>query len=202
MRLFIRFAILFYLFIISLVGFSALFLLAHLTEYRAYDRFMFSVYNDPQAGMIAGFAIAATMLISFGFARIIYGRQSQERSIFVDNPLGRVTISVSAIEDMLRRLVVNTPQIKEIRPNIISSKRGLKVDIRLVLNSEVNISDLTADFQQMVQRKVRDLIGKDERILIRIHVIKITGDVFKVKKGREDYDENSESPLHYHGYRP
>ncbi len=202
MRLFIRFAILFYLFIISLVGFSALFLLAHLAEYRTYDHFVFYVYNDPQAGTIAGLVIAATMLISFGFARIIYGRQSQERSIFIDNPLGRVTISVSAIEDMLRRLVVRSPQIKEIRPNIISSKRGLKVDIRLVLNSEVNIPELTADFQEMVQRKILDLIGKEERVLIRIHVVKIAGDVLKAKKGREDYDETGLSPLHYHGYRP
>ncbi|MBF0123575.1 MAG: alkaline shock response membrane anchor protein AmaP [Candidatus Omnitrophica bacterium] len=202
MRMFIRFAILFYLFIISAVGFSALAFLAHIADYRVYNEFVLYVYTDPKAGMIAGLAIAATMLISFAFARIIYGRQSQERSIFVDHPLGRVTISVSAIEDTLRRLVARSPQIKEIRPNIISSKRGLKVDIRLVLNSEVNISELTADFQEMVQRKIRDLIGKDEKVLIRIHVIKITGDIFKGKKGREDYDEAPESPLHYHGYRP
>ncbi len=199
--MFIRFAILFYLFIISLVGFSGLFLLAHLTEYGDYDQFMRYLYNDPQAGMIAAVVIAVTMLISFAFARIIYGRQSRERSILIDHPLGRVTISVAAIEDMLRRLVVRTPQIKEIRPSIISSKRGLKVDIRLVLNAEVNISELTAEFQETVQRKIQELIGKEERIIVRIHVIKIAGDCQK-GKAREDYDTRSESPLHYHGYRP
>lgn len=199
--MFIRFAILFYLFIISLVGFSGLFLLAHLTEYGDYDQFMRYLYHDPQAGMIAAVIIAVTMLISFIFARIIYGRQSQERSILIDHPLGRVTISVAAIEDMLRRLVVRTPQIKEIRPSIISSKRGLKVDIRLVLNAEVNISELTAEFQETVQRKIQELIGKEERIIVRIHVIKIAGDCQK-GKAREDYDARSESPLHYHGYRP
>lgn len=197
MRTFIRIAIFFYVFVISLVGFSALLLLAHLTSYSDYDNFLLYVYHNPKAGTMAGVVVAATMLTGLAFARIIYGRQEQERIVTFDNPLGRVTISLSALEDLVRRLAGFSAQIKEIRPDIVSSKLGLKVNVRLVLRSDVNIANLTADLQEKIKRRIQDVIGREERILVRIHVIKITTDNVIPAKG----DEEIEPPLHFHGYR-
>jgi len=197
MRVFIRIAIFFYVLLITIVGMSAMLLLAHLTSITAHQRFLLYVYSDPKAGMIAGVVVAASMLLSLGFARIIYGRQEQERIITFDNPLGRVTISLSALEDLVRRLAVSSPQIKEIRPDVISTKRGLKVNARLVLRSDVNIAELTADLQDLIKRKIQEVLGREERILVRIHVIKITTENIVPGNG----DEEIKSPLHFHGYR-
>ena len=201
MRLFIRLAIFFYVFILSVVGFTALLVLAHFVDYSAYLNFLKFIYQDGNASTLAGFIIASTLLISLVFARIIYGRQEQERLIHFDNPLGRVTISLSAIEDMIRRLVVHTPQVKEIRPDITSTKKGLKVDIRLVLRSDVNIPEMTADLQDIIKRKVQDVIGAEETVNIRVHVIKIASETSKSGKGRDDEDRGVVSPVPFHGYR-
>lgn len=200
MRLFIRLAIFFYVFVLLLVGFTALLVLAHFVDYAAYLNFLQFIYEDGSASTWAGVIIAATLLISLVFARVIYGRQEQERLIHFDNPLGRVTISLAAIEDMIRRLVIHTPQIKEIRPSIISVKKGLEIEIRLVLRSEVNIPEMTAELQDIIKRKIQDVIGNDEAINIRMHVIKIASESSKYGS---DHDEDPAvaSPVPFHGYR-
>ena len=190
MRLFILIAIFFYVLVISIVGVTGMLLLAHLIDVKAYLNFLNFVYKDPQAGMIAGCVLALTVLISLAFARIIYGRQENERNIFINNPLGRVTISVSALEDLIRRMAVRHPQIKEIRPDITSMKKALHIDIKLVLRSEVNIPELTAELQDRIRRKIQDTIGNEERVNIRIHVIKIATDLMKSGRGSSrDYDD-------------
>ncbi len=200
MRILIKIAIFFYVIVITVTGIAGLILLAHFVDLSGYEKILAYVYNDPKAGTIAAFTVAAIMIISFVLARIIYGRQEQERIITFDNPLGRVTISLSALEDLIRRMVVRSPQIKEIRPDIASSKKGLKVDIRLVLRSDVNIAELTADLQEMIKRKIQDVIGKEERVTVRVHVIKIsTENILPGKKGMEE--DEIEPPLHFHGYR-
>jgi hypothetical protein len=200
MRLFIRLAIFFYVFVLSLVGFTALLVLAHFVDYAEYLNFLKFIYQDGNASTLAGVIIAATLLISLVFARVIYGRQEQERLIHFENPLGRVTISLSAIEDLIRRLVVHTPQIKEIRPNIISTKKGLEIEIRLVLRSDVNIPEMTADLQDIIKRKVQDVIGAEEAVNIRVHVIKIASESSK-HGGHNDEDQGVSSPVPFHGYR-
>lgn len=183
MRLFIRIAIFFYILVITIVGMSGLLLLAHLIDLRIYHNFLTFVYVNPRAGTIAGFVVAMTLLLSLAFARIIYGRQEKERIISFNNPLGRVTISMSALEDLIRRLVLKMPQIKEIRPSIVSIKKGLDVDIRLVLRSDAHIPDLMADLQEMIKRKIQDVIGMEERVNIRVHVLKISADALSSDKG-------------------
>ncbi len=201
MRLFIRLAIFFYVFVISIVSLTALLVLAHFVDFGQYLSFLKFVYLDESAGTIAGVIIAVTLLLSLAFARIIYGRQEQERLIHFDNALGRVTISLSAIEDLIRRLVIHTPQIKEIRPVITSTKKGLEVEIRLVLRSDVNIPEMTAELQEIIKRKIQHVIGTEESVHIRVHVIKISSESSKNGRGRDDGEESVVSPVPFHGYR-
>jgi hypothetical protein len=201
MRLFIRLAVFFYVFVLSVVGFTVLLVLAHVVDYAQYLNFIEFIYQDGKASTIAGLVVAATLLISLAFARVIYGRQEEERLIHFDNPLGRVTISLSAIEDLIRRLVVHTPQIKEIRPNITSTKKGLEIEIQLVLRSDVNIPEMTADLQDIIKRKVQDVIGSEEAVDICVHVIKISSEGQEHGKGRQDEGQAVASSIPFHGYR-
>ncbi len=193
MRVLVLISIIFYVFIISLIGFTGLLFLAHFIDLRTYVDFMSFIYDDPQAKILAGVIVAITMLISLVLARIIYGRQERERNIFINNPLGRVTISVSALEDLVRRMAFKSSQIKEIFPDITSTKNGLHIDIRLTLRSEANIPELTAELQDLIKAKVQSVIGVDERVNIRIHVIKIITETFKSGKGGRRYDDEEEA---------
>ncbi|MEI6438189.1 MAG: alkaline shock response membrane anchor protein AmaP [Candidatus Omnitrophota bacterium] len=200
MRIMIMIAIFFYVIVITITGMAGLVLLAHWVDLAGYQRVLSYVYTDPKAGTITAFTVAVIMVISFVLARIIYGRQERESNFTFDNPLGRVTISLAALEDLIRRLAARSPQIKEIRPDITSSKKGLKVDIRLVLRSDVSIAELTADLQELIKRKIQDVMGKEVYVRVLINVIKISTDnVTHLKKGIDE--DEIEPPLHFHGYR-
>jgi uncharacterized alkaline shock family protein YloU len=138
------------------------------------------------------------MFMSFLFARLIYGKRQMERTIAFENPAGGVTVSLTALEDLIKRLIVQVPEVKEIRPYMIATRRGLEVDIKLILRHEVNIPELTARFQDLVRRKMEDAVGMEGKVNIRVHVIKISLEDIKLKH-KDEFQVPAQAP--FRGYR-
>src|SRR5450631_2614924 len=174
MWLMTRIAIIFYIFIIWTTGAAVMLFVAHVLDLQTIQRLLMMVYFDNQSGAIAGICSGGIMFMSFLFARLIYGKRQMERTIAFENPSGGVTVSLTALEDLIKRLIVQMPEVKEIRPHMIATRKGLEVDIKLVLRQEANIPDLTARFQDLVRRKIEEAVGMEGKINIRVHVIKIS----------------------------
>ena len=68
----------------------------------------------------------------------------------------------------------------------------------------MNIPELTAHLQEMVKNKIQDTIGIDESVTVKIHVIKITTEDVRSKRGKGK-DESEDKPIQslpFQGYRP
>ena len=137
------------------------------------------------------------MFMSFLFARLIYGRRQMERTIAFDNPAGSVTVSLTALEDLIKRLIVQMPEVKEIRPHMMATRKGLEVDVKLVLRHEVNIPEMTSRFQDLIRRKIEESIGMEGKINIRVHVVKISLDDIK-SRNKDEFQPPAQAP--FHGY--
>ena len=192
-----RIAILFYIFIIWATGSAVILFVAHGLDLQTIQRLLVMVYFDNQSGAIAGICAGGIMFMSFLLAKLIYGSRQMERTIAFENPNGGVTVSLTALEDLIKRLIVQMPEIKEIRPYMIANRKGLEVDIKLVLRHETNIPDMTARFQDLVRRKIEEAIGLDGKINIRVHVIKISLEDIK-SKHKDDFQLPTQAP--FHGY--
>jgi len=155
------------------------------------------IYNDRHSEVIAGICAGSIMFMSFLLARLIYGRRKMERTIAFDNPAGGVTVSLTALEDLIRRLIVHLPEVKEIRPVMIVTRKGLEVDIKLVLRYETNIPELTSRFQDLVRRKIEEAVGMEGKINIRVHVTKISLEDIKLKN-KDEFQITPQAP--FHGY--
>jgi uncharacterized alkaline shock family protein YloU len=203
MRFLTRLALLFYVTIITVTGLCFLAFIAHVIELDLVLDMVTVVYNDANVGLITAAVVAIIILKSFMFARLIYGRQRKERTIAFENPSGEVSVSLSAMEDLLRRMITQIPEVREIRPNIIATKKGLDVEIRLVLRSEVNIPEMTLRLQNMVRDKIQDAIGIEEKVNIHVHVIKIVSDENKPRKKEKGLktEEPEEPNVPFQGYR-
>ena len=197
MWLLTRIAIIFYIFIIWATGVAVVLFVSHVLDLQTIQRLLVLVYFDPQSGAIAGICAGGIMFMSFLLARLIYGRRQMERTIAFENPNGGVTVSLTALEDLIKRLIVQMPEVKEIRPYMIAVRKGLEVDIKLVLRHEVNIPELTARFQDLVRRKIEESVGMEGKINIRVHVTKISLEDIKFKH-KDEFQLPTQAP--FHGY--
>jgi uncharacterized alkaline shock family protein YloU len=198
MWLLTRIAIIFYIFIIWTTGISVILFVSHVFDLQTIQRLLMMVYFDSQSGALAGICSVGIMFMSYLLARLIYGSHQKERTIAFENTTGGVTVSLTALEDLIKRLIMQMPEIKEIRPYMIATRKGLEIDIKLVLRHEVNIPDLTARFQDLVRRKLEEAIGMEGKINIRVHVTKISLEDIK-SKNKAECQISAQAP--FQGYR-
>jgi hypothetical protein len=154
--------------------------------------------GNPHSRIIVALSGLLLILISFSFAQLILGRFQREKTIAFTTSSGEVTIALSAVEDLIRRLAGIIPEIKELRPDVIATKKGIIVDIRVVLRSEANIPELTGRLQDIAKSKIQEVLGVEEQIIIKIHVTKIISTEEKDKKRKEI--EKQEPTIPFSGY--
>lgn len=149
--------------------------------------------------IIIGASGLMLILISFSFAQLILARFHREKNIAFTTASGEVTISLTAIEDLIKHFVVILPEIKELSPDVIATRKGsIIVNLKVVLKSEANLPELTARLQEITKSKIQEVLGIEEQIIIRIHIAKIISREEKEKKKREV--EKDEPTIPFGGY--
>ena len=197
-------ALLFYVLTISIIGGVAILFVLHIILLEDVNSYLAVIYNDTHIRSLTGGIGFALIALSFIFARIISGGRQKERTIAFDNPSGRVSISLSAVEDLVRKLMYSLAEIKEVRLHIIATKKGIEVEARLVLKADVNIPDITIRLQELIKSKIQEILGIEEAVIVRIHVVKIVLEEHKPKRGKEDAEEKEKlepAPVPFQGYR-
>jgi uncharacterized alkaline shock family protein YloU len=132
-----------------------------------------TVYDSPDIRLIVGMTGILLIFISMLVVQITMGKIKREKTIAFENPDGQVTISLSAIEDFIKRALKQLPEVKELRPNVRAGKKGISIVNRVTLFSEINIPETTEKIQNIVKSRVQDMLGVDEPITIKVHVVKI-----------------------------
>lgn len=133
------------------------------------------------------------ILIALLFAQISSSSREREKTIAFNNPSGQVTITLFAVEDLIRRMAQEFAQVKEIRPNVVATKkRGIQIRLRLILKGETNIPEFTAQLQEIIKSRIQEIFGIDEQIVVKIHVAKILSQPEKIKKRQKDSEETPE----------
>ena len=198
MRIFTVLGILFYASVIILIGLTLIVFSLNLLQPQDINNLIVYTQNSPNSKIIVGLSGLLLILISFSFAQLILGRFQREKTIAFTTSSGEVTIALSAVEDLIRRLAGIIPEIKELRPDVIVTKKGIIVDLRVVLKSEANIPELTARLQEITRSKIQEVLGVEEQIIIKIHVIKIISMEEKERKRKEI--EKEEPTIPFSGY--
>ena len=198
MRIFTVLGILFYAVVLILVGMVLIIFSVNLLQPQDINNLLAYMQYNINSRIIVGLSGLLLIVISFSFAQLILGRFQRERTIAFTTASGEVTIALSAVEDLIKRLAGVIPEIKELRPDVIATKKGIIVDIRVVLKSEANIPDLTSLLQEITRSKIQEILGLEEQIIIKIHVVKIIS-VHDADKKRKEL-EKEEPTIPFSGY--
>lgn len=181
-------------------SFALLFITKVLTLESVQELFN-AIYFDEQLKFIVGGFAVTLLVVDF----ILYSSFSvnvhRDKIIAFDNPAGRVTLSLIAMEDIVRRMLLKHHGIGDVKIRIVAARKGLQVTIKLILSAEASIPDLTAKLQGMVKNKIQDMIGLEEPLDISIYVGKfIPGN--RQKSGKKDMQDEELGPnIPFQGYR-
>lgn len=202
MRFFTVLGILFYAAILILIGIIMIIFSLNLLQPQDINNLLGYMQYSINSRIIVGLSGALLILISFSFAQLILGRFQREKTIAFTTSSGEVTIALSAVEDLIKRTAGTIPEIKELRPDVIATKKGIEVDLKVVLKSEANIPDLTASLQEITRSKIQEILGLEEQIIIKIHVAKIISvqDTDRKRKEKEQGSEKEEPTIPFSGY--
>jgi uncharacterized alkaline shock family protein YloU len=198
MRIFTVLGILFYAVVLILIGMILIIFSVNLLQPQDINNLLAYIQYSINSRIIVGLSGLLLIVISFSFAQLILGRFQRERTIAFTTASGEVTIALSAVEDLIKRLAGVIPEIKELRPDVIATKKGIIVDIRVVLKSEANIPDLTSRLQEITRSKIQEILGLEEQIIIKIHVVKIIS-IHDTDRKRKEL-EKEEPTIPFSGY--
>ena len=191
MRLFNVLGIFFYATIIILIGIILIVFSLNLFQPQEINDLFVYLQQGIHSRAIVGLSGLLLILISFSFAQSMLGRFQREKTIAFTTSSGQVTIALSAVEDLIKQLGGIIPEIKELRPDVVATKKGIIVDLRVILKSEANIPELTSRLQGITTSKIQEVLGIEEQIVVRIHVAKI---ILREEKERKKKEPDKDEP--------
>jgi len=198
MKFFTGIIIRFYALILILVGLIVIAFALNLLPVEYIKELLGLILQSSHSRIVTGLSGLLLIVISMFFAQLVLGRLEREKTIAFTTSSGEVTIALSAVEDLIRRLAGVIPEIKELRPDVIATKKGILVDLRVVLKSEANIPELTSRLQEITRSKIQEVLGLEEQIIIKIHVAKI---ISAEERDRKTKDSEKERPtIPFGGY--
>lgn len=189
MRILTVLGILFYASILILIGIILMLFSLNILQLPDINSLIAYLQNNFTVRSSVFFSGLLLIVVSFSFAQLLLGKFQRERTIAFTTSSGQVTIALSAVEDLIRRLAAVLPEIKELRPDVVANKKGIIVDLRVVLRSEANIPELTSRLQDIARSKIQEVLGIEEQIIIKIHVAKIISMEERERKNKEPLKE-------------
>jgi len=204
MNYFRRLAILLYVTLVLFFATTLLLISLNVIRYQDFLMIQYIFFTDENGKLMVLIFSTVLLLINYGIFRFMSVNVHRDKIIAFDNPSGRVSVSLLAMEDIIKRMLTRINEIKEVKPKILATRKGLQVKIRMVLKSEVNIPQITAKVQTSVLKKIQDTIGIDEPVDVSIYVEKILSERIKDenKGNKEPAGTKEEDPqVPFHGYR-
>jgi hypothetical protein len=195
MRVFNMLGIVFYASVIILIGLGFIALSFNLILPEHINSLYYYIQDNQFNRWVVGLSGLLLMVISYSFAQLILGRMQREKTIAFTTASGEVTIALSAIEDLIKHAGYIMPEIRDLSPDVIASKKGIIVTLRVALRSEANLPELTARLQEITKSKIQEVLGLEEAIIIKIHISKIVSREEKEKRRKDTVKEEPNIPF-------
>lgn len=184
MRIFNKIIVFFYTLFFSLIGVCLIFIALHLGGRINLSVLFEHVIKYPNLPWIVSLSGILLILVSLSLASISFKKFQSEKTIGYSTGEGQVIISLSAIEDFIRRLTAQMPEVKELRSEVFVTRRGIEIESRVTLWSSSDIPDVTERMQSNIKNQVQKLLaGIEKPVLVNIHVTKIM--LQEPEKGRK-----------------
>ena len=133
------------------------------------------------------------MLFCLRYIQTIFRRRKRNKSITFESDEGKVSITLVAIEEMLKKLLEEKTEVSHIKPKVILKKKHIEVAARGILTTEVNLVDFTKEIQKQVKEKLHALLGEDKQVRVNLEIRKIA-------LGKKELTDEKEPEIPFRNY--
>lgn len=174
MRLFTWIIMTCYIVLFILLGVGLMVFAAHGIPVDGTVLWLEMAYTEQNLRWAIGLIGAGLVLLNVMYLDLTLSKLRRQKTIAIENPDGQVTVSLTAIEDFIRRSAHELPEVKELRCDVVARKGRIVVSARATLWSGTHIPEAAERIQSVVKAKVQEMLsGLEEPIVVRVHVSKI-----------------------------
>ena len=119
----------------------------------------------------------------------------KDKYISFDNPEGQVLVSVSAIEDFIKKVGRGFSQIREIVPKVIANSGGVVIKMKVILWAGGNIPAFSEELQREMKTQIQDVLGIENVQKIDLTISEIAEKKGSGGKKAEKEEEEGETPV-------
>lgn len=118
---------------------------------------------------VGGIVFMTGVIVPYGIEK----KLQKKRTVRFQNPDGEVMVSLSAIEDYVRKIAKSIPEIKDIKSTVDISRKGIDITAAVAISAGANIPKITEKIQLEVKNKIRVMLGSEEDLNTKIFIKKI-----------------------------
>ena len=142
---------------------------------------------------IATFLTGALIILIFlRFIQKGMMRYRREKTIKTETDEGFISVTLTAIEDMIKKTLAKEDIIFHIKPKIFATRREIVSNIKIALKEAVNLKEFAENIQAKLKGQLHAILGDEKPLKINIEVKKIA---FSKKEAEDFEEEDEEGPL-------
>jgi hypothetical protein len=129
--------------------------------------------------------IAVGVLVLIGIRLFWVSVRSSEKGhtegryvILTDGALGEVKVSIQALEGLIVKVAGKLDGVREVKPQIYSSPKGVGIKIHAGMSPELNIPEASEKLQNLIKEQIFEVTG------ITVESVKVSVETIVVSKAR------------------
>jgi len=128
---------------------------------------------NPWYNLAIGLLGILLILLVIRHLHVLLANSYQAKSISLESAQGKVSITIAAIEDMLKKMLEAEEKISHVRPKITTKKNEVTVNLRAYLTSSSNLIESTQGIQDKIKTKLEMLLGEKKNIIVKVDISKV-----------------------------
>lgn len=163
MKIFNLFIKVFSVFAFLTLGSLLMMVALHVVTLDDLMRDLSTVYENPETAFQTFLIGLLFIFIGLAFAKMIIKQTRYAGGLIYTGPLGRTTVSVNAIEDVIRKVLKKYTEIIHFTLKCRGYEKKAELKIRLVIREGVFVPAFSDDLQQEIHSRLEKVLGLERQ---------------------------------------